>query len=189
VRTVALAGLAALPAAAQVADVPEGSARSVGSDYTVGIEDQLMVFVWGEPDLTVHVRVRPDGKITVPLVNDVAVVGLSTDQIRQRIRDGLATFIRDPNVTVMVEEINSFRVYFVGEVERQGALQFYRPTRLLQGIASAGGLTEYAKKEIILLREDQGIEKKIRIDYKRLISSENAEDNLYLKPGDTLLFL
>jgi polysaccharide export outer membrane protein len=87
-----------------------------------------------------------------------------------------------------VESINSYRVYFLGEVARQGALQFYRPTRLMQGIAAAGGLTEFAKKEITLVRERGGVEKRFRIEYKRLINGDPGQENIYLEPGDTLIF-
>ncbi len=158
------------------------------SDYVIGIEDQLRVFVWGESELTVTVKVRPDGKITVPLINDVGVAGLTTEQARLEILEALARYIREPMVTVIVEEINSYRVYFLGEIQNQGALQFFRPTRLLQGIAAAGGMTEFAKKEITLLREENGAEKRMRIDYKRLIAGDASQKNFYLKAGDTLVF-
>ena len=165
------------------ADRPDG-----GTDYVVGIEDKLSIVVWGEVDLSRTVSVRPDGKITVPLINDVSVAGLTPERIRQVIAERLAQFVRDPSVTVVVEEINSFRVYFLGEINNQGALQFLRPTRLIQGIAAAGGLTEFSKRRITLLREQGGIEKRFEIDYKQLVAGAPGQENLHLKPGDTLLF-
>ncbi len=156
-------------------------------DYLIGVEDVLGVVVWGEPQLTLDVQVRPDGRITVPLLNDIDVVGRSPEEVGARIGEALETYIKDPNVTVIVREINSFRVYFLGEVASQGALQFLRPTRLLQGIAAAGGLTQFARKEITVLREESGIEKRIPIDYKKLLAGDPSQENLYLKPGDTVL--
>jgi len=156
--------------------------------YRIGIEDELRIFVWGEPDLSGSFRVLPDGSISLPLANDVPVEGLTTLEVRQAVRDALGKFINDPNVTVIVESINSYRVYFLGEVARQGALNFYRPTRLMQAIAAAGGLTEFAKKEITLVRERGGVEKRFRIDYKRLINGDPGQENIVLEPGDTLIF-
>ena len=167
------------------AEVPDRSGRE---SYRIGIEDELRVFVWGEPDLSGSFRVLPDGSISLPLAHDIPVQGLTTVEVRKVVRDALGKFINDPNVTVIVETINSYRVYFLGEVARQGALQFYRPTRLMQAIAAAGGLTEFAKKEITLVRDRGGVEKRFRIDYKRLINGDPAQENIYLEPGDTLIF-
>lgn len=166
--------------------------RSQGSepmtDFIVGVEDQLGVVVWGEPTLSRSVRVRPDGKISIPLVNDIKVAGMTPEAIRKIIAEKLATFIREPNVTVIVEEINSFKVYFLGEVRNQGVIPFYRPTRLLHAIAAAGGLTDFAKREITLIRESRGTERRISVDFKRLLSGDPDQENIYLQPGDMLLF-
>lgn len=162
-------------------------ASGAGKEYVVGIEDVLRIAVWGEPHLNLTVRVRPDGRISMPLVNDVVVVGQTPDEIRQVLAKKLSQFIKEPNVTVIVEEINSFRVYVLGEVNRQGALNFYRPIRLLQALAAAGGLTPYAKKEIILVREREAGEQRIPVDYKRLLSGESSQENFFLQPGDTLI--
>jgi polysaccharide export outer membrane protein len=180
--TLLLAMVAAGPVLAQPAAEP------ASEGYAIGIEDVLQVSVWGERELSLSVPVRPDGKISVPLVQDITVVGLTPAQVRDRITERLAQFIREPNVTVIVQEINSFRVYFLGEIAEPGALQFQRPVRLLQAVASAGGLTEFAKKEVWLLREQQGVEKRVRIDYRKLLAGDPAQENIWLQPGDTLLF-
>lgn len=180
-----LGAVACLPVAAEAP--AEGEGRG-GEPYRIGVEDDLRIFVWGEPDLSGRFRVRPDGKITVPLVRDVVVSGFTTEQVRDKITEALTKYIRDPNVTVIVEAINSYRVFFLGEITRQGAQQFYRPTRIIQGIASAGGLTAFAKKEITLIREENGAEKRFTIDYKRLVSGDPGQENLYLLAGDTLIF-
>jgi len=177
----------AVVVSAQVAGQAESAA--VGSrPFTVGIEDQLRIVVWGEPDLTVNTKVRPDGKITIPLINDVDVEGKTPEEIRVVIANRLNEFVRDPHVTVIVEQINSFRIYFVGEVNTKGAVQLYRPTRVLQAIAMAGGPTEFSKNSITLLREEGGYEKRIPIDYRKLLAGTPGQENIYLKPGDTLIF-
>lgn len=166
------------------ADTAPANAKN---DFVVGVEDVLRIAVWGEPTLNMDVRVRPDGKISFPLVNDLFVDGMTPEQLAQELTKRLAKFIKEPNVTVIVQEINSFRVYLLGEVRTQGAQIFRRPTRLLQAITGAGGLTEFSKKEIILIRDQDGVERRIRIDYKKLIAGEGAQENIFLKPGDTIL--
>jgi len=173
-------------ALAQTQDKTEEPSRH--ETYRIGIEDTLRIFVWGEPDLSGSFRVLPDGSISLPLAHDIAVEGLTTTEVRKTVREALGEFLNDPNVTVIVEAINSYRVYFLGEVARQGALQFYRPTRLMQAIAAAGGLTEFAKKEITLVRDSGGVEKRFRVDYKRLINGDPGQENIYLESGDTLIF-
>jgi len=183
---VAWAFTAALSTALPLARAAEPSPLT-DADYTIGIEDVLVVSVWGEPALNLKVRVRPDGKITIPLVNDLRVEGRTAEQVRQTLTEGLGKFIRDPKVTVIVEEIHSFRVYVLGEVTNQGVQEFHSPTRILQALASAGGLTQFSKKEITLLRQEEGGEQRIKVDYKRLVGGDRNEKNLYLKPGDTIL--
>jgi polysaccharide biosynthesis/export protein len=161
--------------------------QAPAQDFSIGIEDVLQVSVWGEPTLNHRVRVRPDGKITFPLVNDMKVEGMTPEQVRGELAKRLASYVRDPNVTVSVEEINSFRVYVLGEVGRQGPINLFRPTRLLQVIAGAGGLTQFSKKEVTILREQDGVEHRIRVDYKKLVAGDATQSNPFMKPGDTVL--
>ena len=156
-------------------------------DYQIGIEDVLSVRVWGEEELNVTARVRPDGVITVPLVNDLYVDGKSPEQVRQEITTKLHGFIKEPHVTVIVEEINSFKVYVLGEVNNQGVLTFHQPTRILQALVHAGGVTQFAKKEIVIIREEAGIEKRIKVNYKKLLEGDPSQENIFLKPGDLIL--
>lgn len=156
--------------------------------FAIGVEDQLRIIVWGEPELSLTVSVRPDGKITVPLIHDVEAAGETPEELRLVITERLGKFIRSPNVTVIVEQINSFRVFFLGEVETRGVQQLNRPTRVLQAIAMAGGPTAFSKNVITLLREERGVEKRIPIDYKKLLAGDRGQENLYLRPGDTLIF-
>ena len=171
------------PAAQDSADPP---AERVPGPYSVGIEDVLEIVVWDEPELSRTVTVRPDGRVGLPLIGDVSVAGLSTDEVRDLLAQKLAVFVRDPSVTVLVQEIHSFRVFVLGEVNQQGVLEFRRPTRLLQALAAAGGLTPYSKKEATILREMSGGEKPIRVDLKPLIGGD-PRGNLLLQPGDTVL--
>jgi polysaccharide export outer membrane protein len=175
------------PALAQGGADTEGEQMEMIDAYPIGIEDVLHVVVWNEPDLTVDVAVRPDGKITLPLANDIEVAGLSPEEVRDIITERLSKFVRDPNVTVVVTEINSFRVFVLGEVNAQGVLNFRRPTRLLQAIATAGGLTPYSKKEALLLREQHGVEKRIQVNLKPLLTGSPEAENLPLRPNDTVI--
>ena len=156
-------------------------------DYKIGIEDSLRISVWGEPNLGHTVRVRPDGKMTFPLVNDIAVVGLTPDAVRRLITERLAEYINEPNVTVIVEEINSYKVYIIGKVGSQGTFNFYRPTRLLQAIANAGGFNEFSKQQVTVLRDKGVVEARIVINVKRLVAGDPAAENIFLMPGDTVI--
>lgn len=172
---------------AQVSEPISSGAQRV-EEYRIGIEDQLGVSVWGEPDLSMSVWVRPDGKITLPLVNDVQVVGMTPDDVRKEIASLLSTYVKDPNVTVIIEEINSFKVYFLGDgIASQGIQSFRKPTRLLQAIAAAGGFTDFAKKNIRIFRERGWGEVRIDVDFKQIMRGGAGDANLFLKPGDTLI--
>jgi polysaccharide export outer membrane protein len=155
--------------------------------YQVGIADVLRVVVWGEEELSMVLTVRPDGMITLPLVNDIPVVGLSTVEIRDEITEKLKVFVNDPAVTVILEQYNSFRVFILGEVNQQGILQFQRPTRFLQALASAGGLTEFSKKDAVILRSVDGSDWRMPVDLKKLLSGSPTAQDPYVQPNDTIL--
>ena len=157
-------------------------------EYRIGPEDVLGVVVWDEPNHTMDVQVRPDGKITLPLLNDIHVAGMTPEELRVKLTKAHSEHMVEPTVTVIVREFNSFKVYFLGQVTAQGVQNFKRQTRLLQAIASAGGPSQFSNKRITLLREMGGIEKRYEIDYKKLLSGDPAQENLLLQPGDTLLF-
>jgi polysaccharide export outer membrane protein len=158
------------------------------SEYTVGVEDRLAISVWNEPELERTVIVRPDGKITYPLVGDIAAAGRTTRQLTNDITEVLARYIKEPVVTVIVEEINSFKVYVLGEVTTQGELQLKKRTRLLEALALAGGLTSFAdRSNIVLLRTEGNRDTTTRIDYRRVVKGEDPALNIYLKPGDTII--
>src|SRR4029077_19475845 len=157
-------------------------------EFVLGVEDKLSVSVWKEPDLTKTVAMRPDGKITFPLVGDVQAAGRTPRQLTADLTKLLGRFIKEPVVTVVVEEINNFKVFVLGEVSLQGALNLRRRTRLLEAIALSGGMSKFAdKSNLLLLRFEDGKETRTRIDYRKVVSGEKPELNVYLKPGDTII--
>jgi len=160
---------------------------AASADYVIGVEDLLSVTVWKEPDLTKNVAVRPDGKISFPLVQDLQASGKTPRQLAATLTEALAKYIKEPIVTVTVEQINNFKVYMIGEIRTQGELTLKRRTRLLQAIAMAGGLSPYASKNIVVVRDEGGREVRTEIDYRKVVTGERPELNIYLKPGDTII--
>ncbi len=166
----------------------QGATPGAFEEYQLGVEDKLSISVWKEPDLTKVVGIRPDGKITFPLVGDVQAAGRTARQLTEDLAKLLARFIKEPVITVVVEEINNFKVFVLGEVTTQGALNLRRRTRLLEAIALAGGMSQYAdKSNVVLLRFDDMKESRMKIDYRKVVSGERPDLNLYLKPGDTII--
>ena len=157
-------------------------------EFVLGVEDRLSISVWREPDLARIVAVRPDGKITFPLVGDVQAAGRAPRQLTDELTKLLARFIKEPVVTVVVEDINNFKVFVLGEVTVQGVLILRRRTRLLEAIALAGGMSRFAdKSNVLLMRFEDGNEVRTKIDYRKVVSGERPELNVYLRPGDTII--
>lgn len=166
----------------------ETSVPPTGEDYILGVEDKLSISVWKELDLAKSVNIRPDGKITFPLVGDLPAAGRTAKQLTDDLAKALAVYIKEPVVTVSVDEINNFKVYVLGEVATQGVLTLRRRTRLLEAIALSGGLSQFAdKSNIVLMRYEGGKETRTRIDYRKVVSGERPELNVFLKPGDTII--
>ena len=166
----------------------EAQAPAAFEEYSLGVEDKLSISVWKELDMTKTVAIRPDGKITFPLVGDVQAAGRTARQLTDDLTKLLGRFIKEPVVTVVVEEINNFKVFVLGEVATQGVLNLRRRTRLLEAVALAGGLSKFAdKSDILLLRFEDGRETRTKIDYRKVVSGERPESNVYLKPGDTII--
>lgn len=180
-----LASLTPLMAQPNVTDAEEGV--QANREYVIGVDDKITINVWGERDLTVSVTVRPDGMVTMPLINDVMAAGRTPSKLRGEIAQKLAIYVREPNVSVSVDEINSFRVFILGEVSRQGDLKFTKPATLLEALALSGGLTEFASRKATVIRNSGATEQRINIDLKKLLSGEPSPDNITLFPGDVLL--
>lgn len=169
------------PKAAAAAAAPETS-----PDYKIGPQDVLRIDVWKEPEISRTIPVRPDGKVSLPLLNDVQAAGLTSVQLANVIRDGLTKYITSPQVTVIVTEINSRRVYCTGEVTKPGALSLLPAMTALQAISSCGGFTQFAKmKGVYILRNENGQQVKHPFNYKEVIRGK-AED-VPLQPGDVIV--
>jgi polysaccharide export outer membrane protein len=143
--------------------------------------------VWKEPDLTATLPVRADGMISLPLLNDVQAAGLTPMQLAASITDKLKKFVSDPRVTIIVTQMNSQRVYVTGEVMHSGAMNLTPDMTVLQALATAG-FSQFANtKAIYVLRNDNGTQKRFPVNYKKLIKGEGNDQNIVLKPGDTIV--
>ena len=154
--------------------------------YQIGIEDVLRVSVWREPELTVTVPVRTDGKISLPLLNDVQAVGLTPMELSLSITQGLKRYLDDPRVTIVVSQMRAHKVYMMGEVGHHGPLALTPDMTVLQALATAG-LSPFANtKKIYVLRVVNGTQHKFPVNYKQLIKGKAVEQNIVLKPDDTI---
>jgi polysaccharide export outer membrane protein len=156
--------------------------------YVIGAEDVLYIHVWREETVTKTVSVRMDGMISIPLVDEIQAAGLTPLQLKEKLTERLKQFIEHPNVTVVVMEANSFKVYFSGQVKTPGVLRLRTETSLAQAISMVGGLTEWAnQKKIIIIRKESGKEKRFTINYKKIVKGEDLDSNIILKSGDTII--
>ena len=157
------------------------------SDYVIGADDILRISVWKEPDLSETLPVRPDGKISMPLLNDIPAAGMSPLQLKDSITEKLKKFIADPRVTVVVTAMNSRRVFVSGEVVHSGPIPLLPHMTVLQALSQAG-FTQFANpKGIYILRTDNGKQQKIAFNYKEVVKGNRPEQNIELKPGDTVV--
>lgn len=156
--------------------------------YKIGPQDVLKIDVWREDQLTRTVPVRPDGKITLPLLNDVQAAGLTPMELAGVIGEQLKKFINNPQVSVTLIEINSRRVYVNGEVTKPGAYALLPHMNVLQALSSSGGFTQFARiKNIYVLRTENGKQIKLPFNYKESITGKNPEQNIELQPGDVIV--
>ncbi|WP_235011485.1 polysaccharide biosynthesis/export family protein [Bryocella elongata] len=168
--------------AAQVGSSPQDSAT-----YVIGADDQLQITVWKETALTGPLTVRPDGQISMPLLGDVPAAGKTPMQLADLITAGLKKYVNDPTVTVTVSQVNSKRVFLIGQVGHIGPIMITPGMTVLQAISTAGGLTPYANgKKIYILRGPQGAQKKIPFNYKTAVRDGNQQ-GVALEPGDTIV--
>lgn len=174
------------PAAAAVVVPPP--AAVVPGDYTIGPDDILSVVFWRDKDMSADVVVRPDGRITLPLLNDVVAAGLTPDQLREQIRAGATRFVEDPSVSVVVKQINSRKVFVTGQIARPGAYPLGQPTTVLQMLSVAGGVNEYADdKKILIMRTENGAQKALKFNFRDVKKGKNLQQNIQLRPGDTIV--
>lgn len=191
-RLVILAGLLLTMETAAAGQRPERAAEppeAADDMYRIGPGDVLQIDVWKEPDVSApSVTVRPDGRISLPIVGELRAVGLTPMELQKLLLAKFGDLIRGARVTVMVREINSQRVYVIGEVRREGPIRLMAPITVLQALAEAGGVTDYAKrKKIHILRRGAGNKVKLQFDYDAVVRGEKAEEDVELLPGDTIV--
>jgi polysaccharide export outer membrane protein len=171
------------------ATVSQSAGTPVPLDYVIGPEDVLGVLFWRDQDMTGDVTVRPDGMITLPLLGDLLAAGLKPEILRDEIqKKASGKYLEDPNVTVVVRTINSRKVFITGLVATPGPYPLTSPRTVMQLIALAGGLTEFAEgKNITVLRSEQGRTLSLKFNYNDVAKGKNLWQNVQLKPGDTVV--
>lgn len=183
-----VSGAGAQQASTRGAAVVPAAPVIVGSDYIIGPEDMLQISVWKNESLSRQLPVRPDGKISMPLLHDIQASGLTPMQLRDKIAAALAEFMPNPEVSVTVLEVLSYRVSVLGEVQKPGVLQLKAPTTVLEALALAGGFRDFASpSKIIIFRKDNGGQtQRLRFNYNRAVGAA-GEENVTLRSGDVVV--
>lgn len=181
--------LFAIAGSAVADDVVVRTEEDPSNAYAIGIGDVLEISVWKNPELGVSTPVRPDGRISVPLLGDIQASGMTPLALRQTLTDRFKEFVTAPGVSVVIKEINSRKVFITGEVKTPGSYDLQPRTKLVQVLAMAGGVTPYAKKKVILLRDsrDGRGDRRYELDLDSIYSGRRPADNLILQPGDTIV--
>ena len=185
--------VSAIPLVAQKSDEggtpASGSPTPIANTYIVGEADVLRINVWKQPEISQQsVVVRPDGMVTVPLVGEVKVSGMTPVQIEASLVESLKQYVNEPHVTVTVVEVGSKTVYVTGEVQHPGAYPLVGPVDVLQIIAKAGGVTPYAhRRSVFVLRQINGKKEKLPVNYNQIFHGKNPDQNITLQPGDTVV--
>jgi polysaccharide export outer membrane protein len=176
------------PNASAEAPATTSASLPLPAGYLIGADDLLSIVFWRDKDMSADVVVRPDGRISLPLLNDVQAAGLTPDQLRAELMKAAAKFVADPNATVVVKEIRSRKVFITGNVMKPGTFPLTGEMNVLQLIALAGGLQEYAdSKNILIMRKEGAQSQAFKFNYKDVTKQKNVEQNISLKPGDTVI--
>jgi polysaccharide export outer membrane protein len=179
---------AATPNGAAVSTLSAPTGVTLPTGYLIGADDVLTIVFWRDKEMSAEVVVRPDGRISLPLLNDVQAAGLTPDQLRADLEKAASKYIADPNSTVVVKEIHSRKVFITGNVAKAGTYPLTGEMNVLQLIALAGGLAEYADaKNIVVMRNEGGQPHAFKFNYKDVIKQKNVQQNILLKPGDTIV--
>jgi polysaccharide export outer membrane protein len=158
------------------------------ADYVIGPTDVLTIVVWEEKDLSSEVVVRPDGKISLPLVNDVVAAGLTPEQLRRQLTERVKRFVKDPVVTVVVKQVNNNRAFITGQVTRPGPYVLSGPMTVMHLLAMAGGFTEFADRgHVLIMRFENGVQRSFAFNYDRIVKRQDLSQNIILKAGDTVV--
>jgi len=164
------------------------AAQPVSGGYLIGAEDVLDITVWNNTGISRTVPVRPDGKISLPLVDDVQAAGLSPKQLKDDLTRKLVKYIASPEVSVIVREVRSFRVAVIGEVSRPGRYEFKSQASVLDAIAIAGGFSPFAaRSKMVILRVEGSTVKRIPCNYNKIIAADGPSDGFFLRSGDTVI--
>jgi polysaccharide biosynthesis/export protein len=189
-----LAIVAVIAASAQVAAVTPDPSDECSAAYVIGPDDVLDVSVWGNAEVSRTVPVRPDGRISLPLLNDIEAAGLTPMQLREKVESALKPYMPEPSVSVLVREIRSVKVTIIGDVKTPGRYEIKDRATVLDVLAMAGGLTEFADRDaIVVLRQDAGRTRQLRFDYARLVSRHgngangSAVSTFCVKAGDVVV--
>jgi len=177
-----------VPAATQP-DLAAGAVKAHDDSYTIGADDVLAINVWKEPDLTRSVPVRSDGKISLPLIGELQAAGITPKQLEQDISKKLTSYVSEPEVTVIVQEIKSRKFNVLGMVARPGSFPITHTMTVLDAIALSGGFRDFAKqKSIYVLRmKPDGTQARLPFNYKDVVKGKNPEQNIKLEPGDSVV--
>lgn len=177
-----------LPAAAAVAAAPRPTDPILPPGYIIGTDDVLSIVYWKDKDMSADAKVRPDGRIALPLINEVVASGLTPEQLQKKLTEESKKYMEDANITVVVREINSRKAFITGEVNKPGPYPLTAPTTVMQLISMAGGLREYADaKKIMIMRSENGRQISLPFNYKEVAGGKKLQQNIELKPGDTVV--
>lgn len=176
------------PAQARITGNTAAADPGVPPDYVIGADDVLTIVFWREKDMSGDVTVRPDGRITLPLINEVVAAGLTPEELRREVTTAADKLMEEPTVSVVVKEIRSRKVFITGQVSKPGPYPLTGPTTVMQLIATAGGVLEYAdEKNISIMRTENGRAVSLRFNYNDVKRRRNLGQNIALKPGDTIV--
>ena len=188
--TSSVPGPVTTPAPAIAHQTAEKSSLIVTKEYIIGPEDVLEITVWRNQDLSKVVAVRPDGRISMPLIGDVTAVGKTPSQLTEEIASRLKEFKENPSIAIVVKEVNSYAVFILGEVQKPGKYPLKSKTTLLQGITMAGGFTQTAarNKMVVFRFVDSGSgDERMKASYDDIVLRDGSRQNVELKPGDTVV--
>jgi polysaccharide export outer membrane protein len=183
-----VAALGCAPRMSPSVQTQAAAAQVVEDKYQLGPEDVIEISVWKEPDLTKQLAVRPDGKISYPLIGEVQAAGKTVKQLREEISKRLEKFVTDAQVTVILLKTQYYKIYVVGKVNKPGEFLVGRPASVMQALAMAGGLTPFASPgKIVIIRKSGGTEQTLPFDYKGVSKGASLEQNIILLPGDVVV--
>ena len=177
----------AQPAPAQPAVIRPAD-MAIPGNYVIGADDVLEIVYWRDKEMSTDARVRPDGRIALPLINEVVAAGLTPEELQKKITEESKKYIEDASITVVVKEINSLKVFITGQVGKPGPYSLTSAMTVIQLVAVAGGLNEYADaKNIMIMRKDGNKQISLKFNYREVASGKKLQQNIELKPGDTVV--